>query len=272
MNKILFVTGAARNTGYAIAGKFMAEGWNAVISSRDEAAAAAAAQKLTAEHPGAECLGVGMDPANVDSIRAAFGRIKEKYGRLDAFVSNAAHLGVGLSVLNTTVEDWDAVMDTNARGSFFGAQEAVKLMDNGGAIVFISSVHANQSIPGRICYTTSKAALGGMMRSMAVELGHMGIRANCILAGAIRTDRWDSLTDEEVRARRGRYPAGRESSPEEVAGAVFFLCSDSGKTITGAELPVDSGISVCLLPYNKNWTQSDPNNVRYWEKDKGEKK
>lgn len=266
MNRVMFVTGATKNTGYAIARKFAAEGWNVVVSSRDRASAEAAALALAKAYPQVETMGVAMDPARVDEIRAAFQQIGQRFGRIDAFISNAAHLGVGLSVLNTTEQDWDAVMNSNARGSFFGAQEAVKLMQDGGAILFISSVHANKSIPGRICYTTSKAAIGGMMRGMAVELGCMGIRANCLLAGAIRTERWDSLTDEEIAQRRSRWPAGRESTAEEIAEAAYFLCT--AETITGVEMPVDSGISTCLLAYNKDWMQNDPNNVRYWEKKK----
>ena len=264
--KTLFVTGATKNTGWAVARKFASEGWNVALSSRDEKAAVEAAAKLQAEFPAVGTLGLGMNPAEVPSIRAAFARIAERFGRLDAFVSNAAHLGVGMSILSTTPDDYDALMDANVRGPFFCVQEAVKLMKEGGSVTFISSCHAAKSVPGRICYTVSKAALGGMVRSLAVELGPLGIRANAILAGAIRTDRWDSLTDEQVQERRDRYPAGRESSPEEIAETVFFLSGDAARTITGIEMPVDSGIGVCLLKYNKNWIENDPYNVKYWEK------
>ena len=265
-NRVIFVTGATRNTGLAIARGFAAGGWDVTVSSRDGAAARETAAALKREYAGVETLGVAMDPARVEGIRAAFAEIRATFGRLDAFVSNAANLGVGLSVLNTTPEDWDAVMNTNARGTFFGAQEAAKLMPEGGAMVFISSVHAVKSIPGRICYTASKAAIGGMVRCLALELGHKGIRVNSILAGAIRSDRWDKLSDEEVAARRARYPSGRESFPEEVAAAVRFLCSDEARTVTGMEMPVDSGIGICLLPYNKDWAKADPNNEKYWER------
>ena len=266
VKKVLFVTGATKNTGLAIARRFAAEGWNVALSSRDRAAAEAVAAQIAADFPGVEALGVGMDPAKVEDIRAAFAEIGACFGRLDAFVSNAAHLGVGLSTLSTTPEDWDAVMNANARAGFFGSQEAVKLMKDGGAIVFMSSCHAHKSVPGRICYTVSKAAIGGMVRSMAVELGCLGIRVNAILAGAIRTDRWEGLTDEQVQERRDRYPAGRESSPEDIAAAAWFLCSDASRTVTGVEMPVDSGIGVCLLKYNKDWIRNDPYNVKYWEK------
>ena len=82
------------------------------------------------------------------------------------------------------------------------------------------------------------------------------------------TKKPDKLTDEEVAVRRARWPAGRESSPDEIAAAVAFLCSDAAHTITGAEIPVDSGIGVCLLQYNKDWMKNDPYNVKYWEKGK----
>lgn len=265
-NKTMFVTGATKNTGWAIARRFASQGWNVTVSSREAAAAEAAAAKLKAEFPQAETLGLGMDPAKVEDVRTAFAAIAVRFGRLDAFVNCAAHLGVGMSILNTTVEDYDALMNANVRAPFFCVQEAVKLMKDGGSVTFISSCHAHKSIPGRICYSVSKAALGGMVRSLAVELGPLGVRANAILAGAIRTDRWNPLTPEEVQARRDRYPAGRESFPDDIAAAVAFLASDEARTITGIEMPVDSGIGACLLQYNKGWIQNDPNNVKYWEK------
>lgn len=266
MNKVLFVTGAVKNTGRAIAERFAAEGWNVVVTSREAAAAEQAAMEIVSAHPDIEALGVGMDPAKVEDIRAAFARVAQRFGRVDTFVNCAAHLGVGLSILSTSPEEYDAVLNANTRAPFFCSQEAVKLMKDGGSIVFISSCHAAKSVPGRICYTISKSALSGMVRSLAVELGCKGITANAILAGAIRTDRWDPLTPEQVQERRDRYPAGKESSPEEIAAAVRFLCSDEARTITGVELPVDSGIGVCLLKYNKDWIANDPYNVKYWEK------
>ena len=266
MKKAILVTGATKNTGWAIARRFASGGWNVVVTSRDATAAERAAERLKGEFPDVEVLGVAMDPAKVGDIRAAFAEVKGRFGRLDAFVNNAAHLGVGLSVLNSTEADWDAVMNANARAAFFCSQEAVKLMKDGGSIVFISSCHAAKSVPGRILYTTSKAALGGIVRSLAVELGPLGIRANAILAGAVRTDRWNALTEGEVAARRMRWPTGRESTPEQIAAAVAFLCSDDASTITGSEIPVDSGIGACLLQYNKDWMKSDEYNVKYWER------
>ncbi|MDD3334073.1 MAG: SDR family oxidoreductase [Eubacteriales bacterium] len=159
----------------------------------------------------------------------------------------------------TTEEEWDAVMNANVRGTFFGVQEAVKLMKKagGGSIVALSSVHSHGAIPGRVAYSSSKGAINAMMRCFAVELGHLSIRANSIIAGAIWSERWTTQSPEETERRRRQYPAGRESSPDEIAAAVYFLCSDQSPTVTGTEFTVDSGIGICLLPYNKDWNKEN---------------
>ena len=254
--KVAFVTGAVRNTGYAIAQRFAREGWNVCISSRDEASAKEAVARLEKEFPQTEFLGIGIDQSYIEQIEAGFKKIEAHFGRLDAFVANAAHLAVDYNTFNTTPEMWDSVMNANVRGTFFCSQAAARLMEKtGGSIVLISSVHANQSITGRVAYSASKAAINAMMRCMAVELGYLGIRVNALIAGAIWTERWATQSEEVTAKRRSQYPAGKESAPEDIASAVYFLASDQSPTITGTEMPVDSGISVCLLPYNKDWNQ-----------------
>ena len=254
--KVAFITGATRNTGYAIAQRFAQEGWDVCISSRDEACAGEAARRLKAEFPAVSFLGMAMDPEDIGQIRAGFQRIEKEFGRLDAFVANAAHLGVGYHTFNTTPERWDSVMNANARGTFFCCQAAAEIMKRtGGSMVLISSVHAHASISGRVVYSASKAAINAMMRCMAVELGYLGIRVNSLVAGAIWTERWAAQDEETTQRRRDQYPAGKESAPEDIASAVYFLACEKSPTITGTEMTVDSGISACLLPYDKNWNQ-----------------
>ena len=97
----------------------------------------------------------------------------------------------------------------------------------------------------------SKAALSSLVKNMAYELGEYGIRTNNVVAGAIHSERWDSLSEDELTKRRMRYPIGRESTEQEIANAVFYLGTDLSATVTGIDLVVDSGLSVCLLPYGK---------------------
>ena len=253
--KYVFITGATRNTGWAIAQRFAREGYGVAVTSRHQQDALDAAVRLRQEFPAVQTLGLGMHTDSVSSIRAAFAQVKAAWGRLDVFVSNAAHLAVDMSIFNSSEEDWDAVINANAKGAFFGCQEAVKLMDRGGAICMISSVHAHACIPGRVLYTTSKGAINAMARSLAIELGHLNIRVNTLTAGAIHSERWDNQPPEVTVARRAQYPAGRESFPEEIANGVYYLCSDQAPTVTGTELTIDSGILDCLLPYKKGWNQ-----------------
>ena len=122
----------------------------------------------------------------------------------------------------------------------------------GGAIVTVGSVQALGAVRGRAVYSMTKAAISSLVKNMAYELGEYGIRANNLVAGAIHSSRWDALSEEECAKRRARYPVGRESTEEEIANGVFFLGTDLSASTTGTDLVIDSGISVCLLPYTKS--------------------
>lgn len=249
-NKTVFITGAAKNTGLAIAERFARDGCNIALSSRDAGAAAKTADELMARYP-VKAAGYGLDLKDPMDISRVFAQIKSDFGRLDVFVGNSADLAVDMDLLTVTPEEFDSVTGVNIKGNYFCCQNAAKVMKNngGGAIVLIGSVHYKQAIWGRSLYSMSKGALASLTRSMAVELGACGIRANCLVAGAIHTERWDSVTDEQNNLRRNNYPAGRESYTEEIAEGVFYLGSDMSKTVTGTDLTIDSGISVCLLPF-----------------------
>lgn len=249
----VLITAGAKNTGFAIAEKFAENGYDVAITSRssEEIAKAAAAIR---EKYGVKVKGYTMELTDVAGIRAVFAEIKADFGRLDTFVANAANLGVGNDFLDIDEDEYDSVVDVNLKGSFFSAQEAARIMkeqENGGAIVFMSSVHSHQCIFGRSLYSASKGGINILMRAMAIELAQYHIRANCIIAGAIRTDRWDGQTPEQEAKRRANWPLGIESTGEDIANGVFYLGTDLSKTVTGTELTVDSGISISLLPYKE---------------------
>lgn len=249
--KTVLITGATRNTGLATARRFAKEGWNIAITSRDAETAKRAALKLGEEFP-VTARGYGMQLDDMESIKNTFCQVSQDFGKLQAFVANSANLGIGFDLLNTNDAEFDAIVNVNIKGTFFCCQEAAKLMMNtGGSIVTMGSVQGSGAVMGRAVYGMTKAALSQLVRSMACELGQYGIRANNIVAGAIHSSRWDDLSPEEINQRRSRYPAGRESTEEEIANAVWFLCSENAATITGTDMTIDSGISACLLPYQK---------------------
>ena len=157
-------------------------------------------------------------------------------------------------IMNTDEKAFCDIVDVNVKGTFFCCQAAAEIMKRhgGGSIVTIGSIQGTGAIRGRAVYSLSKAAISVLVKNLAYELGEYRIRANNVVAGAIHSDRWNGLSEEEIAARRARYPAGRESTEEEIANAVYFLGTDQSATITGTDLTVDSGISVCILPYTKS--------------------
>ena len=251
--KNILITGATVNTGLAIARCFAREGYGVAITSRDAEKAARTARELSQEF-GIPAEGFGLSLCDVGEIRRVFEEAERRLGSIDVFVANAANLGIGYGVMNTDEADLDAIVDVNLRGTFFCCQSAARIMKRhgGGAIVTIGSVQGTGAVRGRAVYSMTKAAISLLVKNLAFELGEYGIRANNVVAGAIHSERWNALSEEEIATRRARYPVGRESTEEEIANAVFYLGTDLSASVTGTDLTVDSGISVCLLPYSKS--------------------
>ena len=251
--KVIFITGGCANTGLAIARRFAKAGYAVAVSSRDKNSAADTAAALSSEY-GITARGYALSQADTDDIKRVFSEIKRDFDRLDCFVANAAHLGVDFGVLNTSPDKFDEVMNVISRGSFFCCQAAAEIMkqqDEGGTIVTVGSIHSTGCVRGRLPYAMSKAAMSEMVRCLAYELGEYGIRANNIIAGAIHSKRWDSISEEEKAKRRSRYPIGHEAAEEDIANAVYYLGTDMSASTTGTDLVVDSGLSTCILPYSK---------------------
>lgn len=251
--KNILITGATVNTGLAIARRFAREGYGVAITSRNAEKAARTARELSQEF-GIPAEGFGLSLCDVGEIRRVFEEAERRLGSIDVFVANAANLGIGYGVMNTDEADLDAIVDVNLRGTFFCCQSAARIMKRhgGGAIVTIGSVQGTGAVRGRAVYSMTKAAISLLVKNLAFELGEYGIRANNVVAGAVHSERWNALSEEEIATRRARYPVGRESTEEEIANAVFYLGTDLSASVTGTDLTVDSGISVCLLPYSKS--------------------
>ncbi len=248
----VFITAGAKNTGLAIAEKFAKEGFDVAFTARSTKEIIAA-EKCLSERYKVKIKGYVLELTDIYNIRSVFLEIKKDFGGLDIFVANAANLGVDMKFLTVTEEEYDSVVDTNLKGSFFCAQQAALIMkeQGGGSIVFISSVHSKQAIFGRSLYSASKGGINALSTAMSIELAQYGIRSNCIIAGAIRTNRWDGMTPEQEAARRANWPLGIESTGEDIANGVFYLGTDLSKTVTGSELVIDSGILNSLLPYKE---------------------
>jgi 3-oxoacyl-[acyl-carrier protein] reductase len=143
-------------------------------------------------------------------------------------------------------EDWQEVIDTNLRGTFNTCRAVSRKMlrRRAGAIVNVSSVVGVHGNPGQANYAASKAGIIGLTKALARELGVRGVRVNAIAPGYITTELTDVLTEEQTGLILGSTPLGRLGSPEDVARAVRFLCSDEAAFITGDVLPVDGGLGI----------------------------
>jgi len=183
-------------------------------------------------------------------VEAMFELIKRECGGVDILINNAAHLGIGPSFLETSLDFLAEVMAVNFFGTFHVSQLAARMMvaQGGGAIVHIGSNTSERPIRSRSAYVSSKGALDGLTRAMAIELGPQNVRVNMVAAGYIRTTRWDSLEPAHAARRRANIPLGKEATAEEIAAAAMFLASDESSRITGARLVVDGGVTTQMVP------------------------
>jgi len=238
--KSVLVTGGSRGIGKAIALRFARDGAARVAIGylRNDRAAEEAAEELRA---------AGTEPVlvrgNVSSERVL--EEVRSLGPLDALVHNAA-TGVIRPALETEDKHWDWTMNANARALLALARAAAPSMPSGSSIVAISSLGSMRVLENYVLVGTSKAALESIVRYLAVELAPRGIRANTVSAGLVETGALAHFPNREDMLDMGlkRTPAGRLVEPDDVAGAVAFLCSPDAEMIRGHTLIVDGGFSL----------------------------
>jgi NAD(P)-dependent dehydrogenase (short-subunit alcohol dehydrogenase family) len=248
MSRAAIVTGGGTGIGAAIARRLAADGYGVCVTGRrreplDEVAAETGA------------LPVVADTADPDAADAAVAAATGAFGRLDLLVCNA---GIGLSgtVEEQTPEGWDAVLRTNVTGAFLACRAAMpQLVRTKGSIVTISSDAGLRVAPRSAAYCTAKAGLIMLTQSIALDYGPLGVRANCICPGWVRTPmadgEMDDLAERRGTDREGAYglasapvPLRRPGSPEEIASAVAWLASDEAGFTTGAVIAIDGGNAV----------------------------
>ncbi|HEX6702908.1 MAG TPA: SDR family oxidoreductase [Gaiellaceae bacterium] len=236
----VLVTGGTRGIGKAIALRFACEGAARVAIGymRNDSAAEATAEELRAA--GTEPL---LVRGNVSSERvvAEFA----SHGPFDVLVHNAA-TGVIRPALETEDKHWDWTLSANARALLGLAREIAPTMPDGGSIVAVSSLGSTRVLENYALVGTSKAALESLVRYLAVELAPRGIRVNCVSGGVVETGALEYFPnrDEMIAWGTRRTPAGRLASPDDIAGAVSFLCSPDAEMIRGQTIVVDGGFSL----------------------------
>jgi len=236
-------SGSVMGNGQATAILFAREGAKVLVADAVQERAQATVDMIAKEGGTASALRV--DVSKAADCKAMIQAAVERYGRLDILDNNVG-ISVRADVLEVKEEDWDRVMAVNVKSIVLAAKHAIPEMKKagGGSIINISSVaglRANQSTP----YTTSKAAIVGLTRSMAGDHGRDGIRVNCILPGLIYGPMTAPRMDDEIRRKRKEAGAlGTEGTGWDIGWAAVFLASDESRWITGIALPVDAGFLV----------------------------
>ncbi|MBV9431815.1 MAG: SDR family oxidoreductase [Hyphomicrobiales bacterium] len=238
--RVLLLTGASRGIGHATVKRFSAAGWRVITCSRHP-------------FPGEDCpweMGpedhVQIDLGDAANTRAAIEEIRTRLpmGKLDALVNNAAISpkkpgGARMSMLETSLEDWQSVFQVNFFAPMLLARGLVcELQAARGSIVNVSSIAGSRVHPfAGSAYATSKAALAALTREMATDFGPLGVRVNAISPGEIETSILSPGTEKLIE----QIPLHRLGQPDEVAKAIYFLCSDASSYVNGAELHINGG-------------------------------
>ena len=237
--KVALVTGGSRGIGAAISRELGSAGARVAVNYRSG--------KDAGEEVASEIGGIAL-PANVGDPAEAkelIERVESELGDVDVLVNNA---GITRDTLIARMSDqeWDEVIETNLRGTFNTCRAVARKMlkRRSGAIVNLTSVVGIHGNPGQANYAASKAGIIGLTKALARELGSRGVRVNAVAPGYIATELTDVLSEEIRGAILANTPMGRLGSPEDVASAVRFLCSDEAAFITGDVLLVDGGLGM----------------------------
>jgi NAD(P)-dependent dehydrogenase (short-subunit alcohol dehydrogenase family) len=240
-DKTVIVTGAGHGIGRAIAGAYAAEGANVVIAELNAALGQKAAEEITRTGGTAEF--VACDVSIEGQIIDLVDHTARKYGTIDILINNAGIANAHTKTLyELSADEWDKVLNTNARSVFLATREAAKIMRKnaaGGAVVNLSSTRSLMSEPNTEAYAASKGAISALTHAMAVTLGEDGITVNCISPGWIETGDYAQLREIDHR----QHPSGRVGKPEDIARACLYLTEPENNFITGAQLVIDGGMT-----------------------------
>ena len=238
-NRVAVVTGGAQGFGFAISERFIRSGAKVIIWDIDKNAAQEAIEKLNSK----ECSYQLVDVTNFDEIKKSLSDIETKYGKIDIFINNAGIAGKNTTVAEYPIEEWKKVIELNLDAVFYCCKAVIPFMDknNYGRIVNIASIAGKEGNPNASAYSTSKAGVIWLTKSLGKELALKNIAVNCVTPAAAKTRIFDQMTEEHINYMLSKIPRNKFAKVEELASLVSWLASEENSFSTAAVFDLSGG-------------------------------
>ena len=238
-NRVAIVTGGAQGFGFSITERFIQSGAKVIIWDIDENECKKAISKLNSEN----CLFEIVDVRQIKDIQSKLKEIEKKFGKIDILINNAGISGKNTSVIDYPIEEWNKVIDLNLNAVFYCCKSVVPFMikKKYGRIVNIASIAGKEGNPNASAYSSSKAGVIGLTKSLGKELAQYNIAVNCVTPAVAKTRIFNQMTDEHINYMLSKIPRNRFAKVEELASLVTWLVSEENSFATGAVYDLSGG-------------------------------
>jgi 3-oxoacyl-[acyl-carrier protein] reductase len=238
-NRVAVVTGGAQGFGLAITERFIEAGAKVVIWDIDESVAKEAIDKVKSKNLSHHIV----DVTNFEAVNKNLKEVEKKYGKIDIFVNNAGITGVNTTVAEYPLDEWNKVINVNLNSVFYCCKAVVPFMlkNDYGRIVNIASIAGKEGNPNAGAYSTSKAGVIGLTKSLGKELAQKNIAVNCVTPAAAKTRIFDQMTEEHINYMLSKIPRNKFAKVEELASLVTWLASEENSFSTAAVFDLSGG-------------------------------
>ena len=238
-NRVAIVTGGAQGFGLAITERFIQSGAKVIIWDVDKEAAENAIKKINSQN----CIYQIVDVKSFEEIKKNLNDVEKKYHKIDIFINNAGIAGINTTVAEYPLDEWNKVIDLNLNAVFYCCKAVVPIMlkNNYGRIVNIASIAGKEGNPNASAYSTSKAGIIGLTKSLGKELALKNIAVNCVTPAAAKTRIFDQMTQEHIDYMLSKIPRNRFAKVEELASLVSWLASEENSFSTAAVFDLSGG-------------------------------